>query len=202
MTEHEAALDVRLDPQSLKALAHPLRVRLLGLLREDGPSTATKLAERLGQSSGATSYHLRQLAIHGFVVEDEDQSSGGRERWWRSAHVRTILSKEQVRNTPVEAEGFLRAVAADAYRHIESFVAELPTLPSEWDDASMVSDVLLRLTCEEATALRRDLLDLVERYREDVPGAEPPPDAERIILQIQLMPQLRGSEPENAQKEN
>jgi DNA-binding transcriptional ArsR family regulator len=53
---------VMLDPHNLRGLAHPLRVRLLGLLRSDGSSTATRLAERLGQSSGATSYHLRQLA--------------------------------------------------------------------------------------------------------------------------------------------
>jgi DNA-binding transcriptional ArsR family regulator len=61
---------VRLRAEMLRGIAHPLRVRLLDLLREDGPSTATRLAERTGQSSGATSYHLRQLAAYGFVVEE------------------------------------------------------------------------------------------------------------------------------------
>src|SRR3954467_11552179 len=42
---------------------------LLAALRMDGPSTATRLAERLGESSGSTSYHLRQLAAFGFVEE-------------------------------------------------------------------------------------------------------------------------------------
>ncbi|MBU2662417.1 winged helix-turn-helix domain-containing protein [Actinoplanes bogorensis] len=69
--------------------AHPLRVRLLNLLRERGPSTASKLAELLGQSSGATSYHLRQLAAYGFV---EDAGCGtGRERWWQATSARTDL---------------------------------------------------------------------------------------------------------------
>jgi predicted transcriptional regulator len=58
------------DPRSLRGLAHPLRLHLLGLLRADGPATASQLAARTGQSSGATSYHLRQLAAYGFVVED------------------------------------------------------------------------------------------------------------------------------------
>jgi predicted transcriptional regulator len=62
---------VELNATNLRGLAHPIRVKLLGALRLDGPSTATRLASRLGLSSAATSYHLRQLAAYGFVVEDE-----------------------------------------------------------------------------------------------------------------------------------
>src|SRR5918993_3162549 len=80
--------EVTLDARSLRGLAHPLRIRLLGLLRQDGPSTATLLADRLGLSSAATSYHLRQLAAYGFAVEDEERGVG-RERWWRAAHEST-----------------------------------------------------------------------------------------------------------------
>src|SRR3712207_4628895 len=74
-----------LDPASLKALAHPLRLRLLARLRSDGPATATQLAAVVGESSGATSYHLRQLARHGFVADDPARGSG-RERWWQAVH--------------------------------------------------------------------------------------------------------------------
>src|SRR5918995_753869 len=74
----------RLDGGSLRALAHPLRVRILSVLRGQGRATATILGERLGESSGATSYHLRVLAEHGFVV-DEPTRNRGRERWWRAA---------------------------------------------------------------------------------------------------------------------
>src|SRR4029453_16773762 len=68
-----------LDGPSLKALAPPLRMRLLAELRYHGPATATKLGEALGESSGATSYHLRVLAAHGFVVDDT-AAYGGRGR--------------------------------------------------------------------------------------------------------------------------
>ena len=67
-------------PLQLRALSHPVRLRMLGLLRAEGPATATGLATRLGLNSGATSYHLRQLATHGFV-EDDDSRGDGRERW-------------------------------------------------------------------------------------------------------------------------
>ena len=66
-------------------LAHPLRMRLLGALRVNGPATATTLAELLGTNTGATSYHLRQLAEVGLVAEDPDRGTG-RQRWWRAAH--------------------------------------------------------------------------------------------------------------------
>src|SRR6478609_3560973 len=56
-------------PQMLRALAHPTRLTMLGMLRIDGPATATSLATRLGINTGQTSYHLRQLAHYGFVVD-------------------------------------------------------------------------------------------------------------------------------------
>ena len=61
---------------------------MLGLLRVDGSATAAMLATRLGLNSGATSYHLHQLAQHGFVVDDEARGNG-RERWWQTAHSAT-----------------------------------------------------------------------------------------------------------------
>ena len=67
---------------SLKGMAHPLRLALLSALEARGRATASLLAADLGESSGATSYHLRQLHRHGFVV-DADQQGTGRERWWQ-----------------------------------------------------------------------------------------------------------------------
>ncbi|MFI9486834.1 ArsR/SmtB family transcription factor [Promicromonospora sp. NPDC052451] len=70
-----------LGPAALRALAHPLRIRILDLLPSHGPLTASKLGEIVGESSGSTSYHLRQLAKHGFVREVEGKGTA-RERWW------------------------------------------------------------------------------------------------------------------------
>jgi hypothetical protein len=61
----------------VRALAHPLRLELLDLLRFEGPATATLMARRVGESS----YHLRQLARYGYIEETPCQ--GGRERWRR-----------------------------------------------------------------------------------------------------------------------
>jgi DNA-binding transcriptional ArsR family regulator len=186
---------VTLDPHNLRGLAHPLRVRILGLLRTDGPSTATKLAERLGQSSGATSYHLRQLAEHGFVEEDAERKGPGRERWWKSTHTITTLPRGEARKGLADAEGFLRAVAADCYQEMDTFLAELATLPARWDDGWTISDRIMRLTPAEAKKLRLELMEVVDRYRFDEHGgpADAPKGAERVIVQVQVLPRLQDS---------
>ncbi|OLZ61478.1 winged helix-turn-helix domain-containing protein [Amycolatopsis keratiniphila] len=73
----------RIDGRLLRALSHPLRVRLLELLRDDGPATASGLGKRLGESSGTTSWHLRQLAESGLIAEDAERGSR-RDRWWKA----------------------------------------------------------------------------------------------------------------------
>src|SRR5690606_35719062 len=74
--------------------AHPIRLKILGILRTDGPATATTLAGRLALNTGATSYHLRQLAAYGFIVEDTGRGHG-RERWWRAAHPITVFDRDE-----------------------------------------------------------------------------------------------------------
>ena len=71
------------DSRVLAAMAHPLRRRLLGLLKLDGPSTATVLAERTSQAVGNISYHLRTLAAAGLIEEAPELARDRRERWWR-----------------------------------------------------------------------------------------------------------------------
>src|SRR3954447_8670067 len=62
---------MELDAASLKALAHPLRVQIMRALDLRDQMSVTSLAEELGETTGAVSYHLRQLARHGLVEETE-----------------------------------------------------------------------------------------------------------------------------------
>jgi DNA-binding transcriptional ArsR family regulator len=176
--------DVRLDATSLRGLAHPLRVRILGLLREQGPATATTLAERLGQSTGATSYHLRQLATYGFV-EDDPSRNVGRERWWKAIHQRTVL--DSVELAP-EAEGYLRAVAAQYAERVERWLGEFAGLDQQWHDSATLSDWRLRLTHAEAAELHTAVFALLDRYRGDDEVGPAPDGAEKVAVQLQIMP--------------
>ena len=186
---------VRPDPRSLRALAHPLRLRLLGLLRADGPATASQLASRTGQSSGATSYHLRQLAAFGFVIEDEERGNA-RDRWWRAVHRVTQfdLPPDADEDSKALGEQYLRVVAGNYAGRVDTAIAAFPTLETDlgpgWHDGFTISDVMLRLTLAEAVALVADLEGVADRYRRDDPEVrgQAPAGAQRVVLQFQVLP--------------
>lgn len=185
-----------LDPRSLKALAHPLRLRLLGLLREYGPATATELARRVGESSGSTSYHLRQLARYGFVADAPDRSTR-RERAWRAAAAATSFDEEALAREPggaaVTAE-FLRAVAAGQAERTARWIDAVPGAEPAWRGAGTVSDWGLSLRRDELDRLQAEVEELIARYRAHDPERAAPADERFVAAQVQFLPRLGGSE--------
>src|SRR6478752_499503 len=71
------------DPKAMRALAHPVRLAILDVMRIEGELTATRAAEVLKQSPGNMSWHLQMLAKYGFIVEAE--GAKGRSRPWKIA---------------------------------------------------------------------------------------------------------------------
>jgi DNA-binding transcriptional ArsR family regulator len=141
------------DVRSLRALAHPLRIQLLDLLRFEGPATASSLARRVGESSGATSYHLRQLARHGFI-EPDTRPAHGRERWWR--HRERMVSVQ----APAEAAVALELVGREA-RALERFLAG-PERVAEWEGSAFLRSRALRLSPAGLRQLEREIAALID----------------------------------------
>ncbi|GAB2902572.1 helix-turn-helix domain-containing protein [Streptomyces mayteni] len=196
-TEAAAAAErvVVLDGKGLRALAHPLRVRLVGLLRQHGPATATQLAGRLSLNSGATSYHLRQLAAAGFVEEDTERGNA-RERWWRAVHQLTTVEPEIVEAEPEAAQVFLQSVAAAHTLRLQQGLNELATMPRVWGPALNLSDTMLRLTPEQARELGRELWAVLRRYREENERAESDAGRESVAVQFHVLPEPAGADQE------
>ncbi len=132
----DPARDALLTPRRLRGLVHPIRLRLLTLLQEEGPATASQLGRRIGQSSGVTSYHLRILADRGFIDDDADRGNG-RDRWWRSRY-RTTAFTLRSPDDPLDAEGvevaeqYVRMVVDNHYArmvgYVDSFMARRRTV--------------------------------------------------------------------------
>lgn len=191
-TEPDTRRDVVLDATTLKALTHPLRPRILSALRLHGPATASRLAIHLGVNTGATSYHVRQLAEAGFVVEATEMGNG-RDRWWRAAHARTYFDTHDADQATSAA--YLSAVAAGYAENAQRAIAEIATLPAEWEDAGTFSNFTLRLTPEETASLMRELAEVIRRRRPHQ-GTEDAPEAARPVsvnLEVFLAP---GMSPE------
>lgn len=131
------------DVAALKALAHPLRARLLDLLdllSQHGPSTATTLGARLGESSDSTSYHLRQLEKHGLVHELPDRGTA-RDRWWQCTEDRFSIGAGE-HDVPSAAEQTATQLAALALQDSENDLfrdwtaRDQQSVPAEWRGVS------------------------------------------------------------------
>jgi DNA-binding transcriptional ArsR family regulator len=178
------------DVRALRALAHPLRNRLLALLRLDGPSTATLLGRRVGQSSGSTSYHLRQLAAYGFVEELPGHGTG-RERWWRARHRLTSWQAEDVLaqegGQEVQDE-ITRLQLAGRTRVLNAWAVQREALGPDWAPAASLSDYALRLTPAQAQALAAELGQVVGRWLSAHPSDVPAEGSELVSVLVDVVP--------------
>jgi DNA-binding transcriptional ArsR family regulator len=183
---------IRLTADNLKALSHPLRVQILGLLRTHGPATASGLAARLDLNSGALSYHLRQLERYGFITEVTEQPNR-RDRWWRAVHRSTEFDSTDLDPAAAEAgEAYELGVIAAINRSLLRAQAERRSWPPEWQKAYDMSDVVLQLTAEEAQQLSGDLLAVLRRYRQHTPGVDGPSGSRIVSARYQVVPIADG----------
>ncbi|MCX4762490.1 helix-turn-helix domain-containing protein [Streptomyces sp. NBC_01275] len=189
MTEQEEPKQRRLDARALRGLAHPLRMQMLNALRQRGPATASQLAAQLGESSGATSYHLRQLAAHGFV-EDAPEHGKGRERWWRAVDEGLVFDSSEFEGAGPEVRGaaemFLHEVANNHARELSTWLSTRDRWSEPWSRSTDMSDMTLRLTPALAGELVDKMHELIDSYRDRVPDDEV--GAERVRIHSHLFP--------------
>jgi DNA-binding transcriptional ArsR family regulator len=180
---------------ALKALAHPLRVRIFDLLSERGPQTASTLAALVGETSGSMSYHLRALAAHDLIQEVEGRGTA-RERWWERPKGRIDLPGPDESMTPsnraaaqIVTSEFFRLRHETLMAYLNRNVSEIP---EEWRDAGIIMTTYLDLTIEQMAELKAELSGVVDqiiaRYKGQTGAGRPRVtlSAERIDLSASL----------------
>lgn len=173
------------DPRTLRAYAHPLRMSLLGLLRREGPMTATRAAAELGQDVPGCSFHLRQLAKYGFV--ERAPAADSRERPWRATAQTTTWDDDSNDPAVRAATDQLNGVMLGQYlRRAEEYLARRGTEPVAWRAAAGFGDDLLYLTAPELAELKAEVDLLFARYagRNTEPSARPA--GSRAVHLVQL----------------
>ncbi|PRZ43607.1 helix-turn-helix protein [Antricoccus suffuscus] len=170
----------RIDTQGLKALAHPLRVKILDLVSDLGEATATVLAERLGESSGATSYHLRQLGQHGFIEEVPDRGTA-RERWWRVPKSGWETPARVVGDLPAAAAGIITHSMVEGHaERLQQMLDAVGDLPAPWSGAVGWRRGYTELTADEMHRMRDEVYAVLDRYR----NREPHPGSHRVSIEF------------------
>jgi DNA-binding transcriptional ArsR family regulator len=186
-----------MDAAQLRALAHPLRLQLLEILHSEGPATASQLARRLGESSGATSYHLRALHRAGMVEEAEQRNA--RERWWQRTAERLLIPN----SVPPEASDSERTELKAAHAQIESIIVDKDAqalsrwmeirygLSLEWQDSQWIGNFRIWATASEVRQLVSTVLESIEPLRKAPEAA----DSERkeVHFSFRVLPQEPGA---------
>lgn len=166
MSEERRSIELT-DPRALRALAHPTRLKLVGLLRREGPLTATQAGERLGESPASCSFHLRQLARWGLV--EEAGGGRGRERPWRA----TARSTSWHVRSPEDAEpaaALSSIVVEHQFAELLGWFERMPGEEPAWQESYQIGDTTLALTPAELSELGRRVWDLITSYEGRQPG--------------------------------
>jgi DNA-binding transcriptional ArsR family regulator len=151
-------------PEQLKALGHPLRVRVLEMLGQEGDWQLTnrELAQRLGVDPGHLHFHVRMLLKAG-LIELADVGGRGREKPYRA-----VAKVFRIAPELLAAGG-----ASDIQAAMIDQVQRAHTLYSG-EGAFRSAQLEVKLTTEQARALMSEFLDAA-REREDE-------SAEKIVL--------------------
>lgn len=160
------------DARRMRALSHPLRMVLLGLIVE-GERTATQCAEATGESPASCSFHLRTLAKYGFIEPAERR---GRERPWRLVERTRDFRPDFGDPASVRAMGELARQAVDhAVAHVHGWLDVAGDEPEEWINAATISTSGAWLTIDELREVSEALQNITQRYvdRNADPAARP-----------------------------
>ena len=155
-----------IDASAMKAFAHPLRMAMYDFLNDHESATATMLARHTGESTGQTSYHLRQLARHGFVEEDTTRGSG-RERWWKAVGFRMDgIELAQDSGTRPAVVAMLQNQVSQRSEALSAWFQRNETESKAWRDSSMNSRTTAKMTAQEAADLNAALMQTIHDHTE------------------------------------
>jgi len=173
------------DPRALRAMAHPTRLELMGLLRRGGPLTATRAAELIGESPASCSFHLRQLAKYGLV--EEAGGGRGRERPWRATAISTewpVFGESE--ETRAAGEMLSRVVVERYFESAIEWLERQPGEPPEWAEAALFGDALVYMTLEELREVEARIRELFEPFLERLEDGSPRKKGSRPVSVIAL----------------
>lgn len=154
------------DAQTMRALAHPVRISLMEALSLHGPMTATEVGDLIGESATTCSFHLRQLSKYGFV--EEAGGGKGRSRPWKMSSIGMRMSATHDDPETVLAAGALSGMFRDRQlKRYQTWRETRPAYPPEWQDAAGDSEYVTYMTAAELRELNDELSDLLlSRFQE------------------------------------
>lgn len=182
------------DPQTMRALAHPVRLALLERLQRHGPATASQLSPHVGATPSVTSWHLRHLARFG-LVSDAEPGADRRERRWEASsrgfrfHSSASGEEGQAAARQLTNQMFKRASELSLRWATDT----APRLEPQWQEASGFCDTRIVATPQELARIAEAMEALLAPYVLRAP-ADAPPGARGVLLLRYALPERNGDE--------
>ena len=163
MQEQTLILD---KPEQLKALGHPLRVRVLEMLGQEGDWQLTnrELAQRLGVDPGHLHFHVRMLLKAG-LIELAEANGRGREKPYRAVAKVFRIAPELL---AAGGASDIQAAMIDQVQRAHGLYSGDGTFRS--------AQLEVKLSIEAAVTLMGEFLDSARRDEDD--------DADKIVLTV------------------
>ena len=163
MQETTLVLD---KPEQLKALGHPLRVRVLEMLGQEGDWQLTnrELAQRLGVDPGHLHFHVRMLLKAG-LIELPDANGRGREKPYRAVAKIFRIAPELL---AAGGASDIQAAMIDQVQRAHGLYSADGTFRS--------AQLEVKLTIEDALELMSKFLESAREREDD--------SAEKIVLTV------------------
>jgi predicted ArsR family transcriptional regulator len=162
------------DPRILRAIAHPVRNRILSEMEASGTVRAADIAKELDIPANQASFHLRQLAKYGLVEEAPDRARDRRDRVWRRTGDRRLnLDLKEMEAAPGGAAAvsvWRRSATSWAHQIIESAYST----EREKDTFRSITETPVKVTKQEAEQFVNELDEVLQRWEgrelDDSPG--------------------------------
>ena len=187
------------DPVVLRAIAHPVRNRILHELAAQGSLRAADVATDLSIPANQASFHLRQLAKYGLVEEDPAAARDRRDRVWRLTSPDGLQIDLNGLETTSEGQAagavFRRSAAQWGHVVIDHAYARHP----DPDTHRSLMETALRLTQDEARQLSQDLADVIDSWRARTLGRDL---SRRTYLYLGVLQPPPGGGPDPADPES
>lgn len=193
------------DPRYVKAISHPLRVRILAMLQERTASPS-QLSQWLGATLGTTAYHVRALHQLGLIeLADETRVRGAIEHHYR-AGPRPMVSEEAWENAPPMAK---QAAVGSILQTIDEYARKSAARAGFDRREAHLSRTAVQLDAKGWEQLNRACLKFVEQVENIELAAkdrmarnphEEQPSSAAVVLMAFEAARLSGDDPERATK--
>ncbi|MFY0545615.1 helix-turn-helix domain-containing protein [Brevibacillus sp. H7] len=159
------------DPEALKSLAIPERVKILELFEDLEPRTAKQIATELGENAARLHYHVKELVRVGLLEQVDTRVKGSIvEKYYQPvAKVIQVSLRVMIEENAQELSDIIftpfRTTENDLVRTLNRFVASDVDVRKEYKDTFAYNFTEVYLNQEERNQFVQELQELVHKYK-------------------------------------